>query len=359
MYEIKTTPTDFTVRERSLDGTLATHRLVPKLGTEPFVRCVLWKERLSTVAALHKLAAELGCPVQALGVAGRKDVVASTYQWCTVPRSTWRDIALPNLKLTAYDTVSLPLTTGALQGNAFRIAVHTSLPRSRVAARFEEICTDGFLNLFGQQRFGPRKLNHVVGEQLLRKSYLHAIELLVTRTGNESAESSLVREQLHTAWPDYEACLTLTQHLPDVLRSESVLLAALRAGESPVRAWNHLPVQARFLVNAYGSHLFNRALAHIHPLPSVLPTLSTESEAWYRRTGLLTGEIDLAQPELPNAKPSPHELPTRVLPINTRCTATETGVRLEFELPKGAYATSLLEQLFTTSSERVELPSHR
>lgn len=344
----KRSPEDFLVDELGLDGTSAREsvRQTERDPECPFVCCVLHKVDLSTTTALHLLARELGCPVQQLGIAGKKDVQAVTWQFCTVPAAYAHEVRLPGLALIPQRGVTSPLRIGDLTGNRFTIRVHTEVPANNVESRLLELEQNGLRAYFGPQRFGPRMLNHVVGEALLRAQYDEAVRLLVCEpSSSESAELATIRSSLARKWPDYRACSFLTANNA-ALRSEHTLLGSLALGESAHAAWSKLPVQSRFLVNAYGSYVFNQALSTVTPLPEVLPTLSVTSEAWYRSHNLISGVFDFAQRSLKNARPSHHQLATKIHPSFPTVEQEAESVLLSFSLPAGAYATTVLGELF-------------
>lgn len=345
---IKVALDDFLVEELDMSGVSARQPLdyVPDTSL-PYVRCVLQKQGVSTVQALHVLAKELDCSVHQLGLAGKKDVEATTWQFCTVPKQHAREVRIPGVHLMLHRATAQALTTGLLLGNRFTIRAHTAVPANQVTERLSELEALGTLAYFGVQRFGPRQLNHVIGEALLRGDYLGAAKLLVCEPSlHEAPPLASIRTRLVTSWPNYQVCLALVTGEP-ALRSEQVLLAALADGVPAHQAWQQLPMQSRFLVNAYCSYVFNLALAHVPNLPESLPTLTSQTDGWYREHGLVKGGFDYQQRQLRCARPSNHSLPTRVYPSHVAARQEPDAVLIQFDLPKGTYATTILSELFS------------
>lgn len=165
---IKSAPADFLVEERPAylpcgDGT---HRF-------------LWveKEDLSGPMLLKTVARRLGARPGDVGCAGLKDRRAITRQWLSVPA------ALPTapdeidgvfggtgrITLLEHGLHTNKLRTGHLNGNGFVIRLLERDPKDDavIQAASERISTQGFINTFGEQRFG-RGENVADGLNLLR-----------------------------------------------------------------------------------------------------------------------------------------------------------------------------------------------
>ncbi|MAI24405.1 MAG: tRNA pseudouridine(13) synthase TruD [Spirochaeta sp.] len=139
-------------------------------GGHTFVRIL---KRLRTSDAIARQIAEVaGVPARDVGYAGRKDRVAVTTQWMSVPGLA-PDEAL-TLELDGAEVLeAIPhphkLRTGQLKGNLFELLLRgvdeTSEESAR--ARLGEIEQRGMPNRFGAQRFGHGNRNPDKGRAIL------------------------------------------------------------------------------------------------------------------------------------------------------------------------------------------------
>jgi tRNA pseudouridine13 synthase len=188
---VRLDPEDFLVREIPLyepsgAGSHA-YALVEKVG----------RTTRDLVAALHAA----GVPPAAVGVAGLKDKVARTEQWLSVPRrheaAAWAALAaLPGVQLLRTDRHRNRLGIGHLRGNAFTVRIRDVLAGGpdageEAARRVAEACAHlrrvGLPNYFGPQRFGRGGRNAVdaravargelvLGDLRLRRFLLSALQ---------------------------------------------------------------------------------------------------------------------------------------------------------------------------------------
>lgn len=157
--KIKTTPLDFIVDE------------IPAYepsgeGTHVFVR--FKKTNLTTDEAVRAFARALDVQRRDIGVAGLKDKVAVTTQWISLPAkdaSTDERIAklaVDGVEILEHRRHGNKLKTGHLKGNRFTIVVRGIDP-SRVEeaeSALERIAREGVPNAFGAQRFGREGDTH-------------------------------------------------------------------------------------------------------------------------------------------------------------------------------------------------------
>ncbi len=148
-------PEDFRVEELpayAADGRPDAHLLVP-----------LTKQGFSSEEAVRLLAEHLEIDRREVGMAGRKDRVAITRQWISVPASTAARLARfehPAITLGEAQPHGNKLRTGHLRGNCFTLVIRqlavdppeaVARARATVAALRDE---GGLANFYGPQRFG-------------------------------------------------------------------------------------------------------------------------------------------------------------------------------------------------------------
>ncbi len=117
------------------------------------------KTNRTTDDVVRELAQKLGVERRDIGVAGLKDKIAITTQWLSLPATAEpkvASLALEGVELLEHARHGNKLKTGHLHGNRFRIVVRGVAPAAmdEVRAALARIAIDGVPNAFGPQRFG-------------------------------------------------------------------------------------------------------------------------------------------------------------------------------------------------------------
>jgi tRNA pseudouridine13 synthase len=152
---IKSVPEDFVVEE------IAAYEPSGE-GTHLFLR--FEKKGLTTDAAVRSITKALGIEMRDVGIAGMKDKVAVTTQWVSVPAPPKQPDLEARAKALTIDGIRVldakrhgnKLKTGHLRGNRFEIVVR-DVPADALAdvlASMERFGKEGVPNAFGTQRFG-------------------------------------------------------------------------------------------------------------------------------------------------------------------------------------------------------------
>lgn len=152
---IRVEAADFLVEERlgfEPDGGPA-HRLL-----------LVEKQDANTLYVARKLAAHAGLPNSEIGFAGMKDRRAIAWQWFSVPAAkglaSFAGFAGDGFRVLAEAPHSRKLRRGALAANRFRIRVRDLQgDTSAIEARLGRIAASGVPNYFGAQRFGKDGAN--------------------------------------------------------------------------------------------------------------------------------------------------------------------------------------------------------
>ncbi|MCL2722979.1 MAG: tRNA pseudouridine(13) synthase TruD [Polyangiaceae bacterium] len=150
---IKSSPDDFLVDE------IAAYE---PCGTGEHLYVHFRKRGLTTDEAARAIANALGADFRQAGIAGLKDKAAVTTQWMSVlvrdPNAEARamELSLPNIEILAAKRHGNKLKTGHLRGNRFRIVVRGLADGAlgNVKETFARIANEGVPNAFGLQRFG-------------------------------------------------------------------------------------------------------------------------------------------------------------------------------------------------------------
>lgn len=121
----------------------------------------LWIEKRDVSAndLVHHVGRTLRCPPRDIGVAGLKDRRAITRQYLSVPAKLGANVPqidTDNIKVLRSELHGNKLKTGHLRGNRFSIVVRDvdAAAEERAAAILRRIQLLGFPNYYGAQRFG-------------------------------------------------------------------------------------------------------------------------------------------------------------------------------------------------------------
>ncbi|MFC3123297.1 tRNA pseudouridine(13) synthase TruD [Agaribacter flavus] len=189
---LKQTPQDFVVKE--VLGFTPTNS-----GEHSF----LWikKTNLNTAYVAELLAKFCQVPLRNIGYAGRKDKRAETYQWFSVyhasrPKPDWNKFKQEDMEIVNRTFHDKKLKTGSLRGNTFSINIqlHQAPCETWLDERMKAISEQGVPNYFGQQRFGEmqtREGNMVLNGNLRLGERLLAGEAIKNRNKRSMVISAL------------------------------------------------------------------------------------------------------------------------------------------------------------------------
>jgi len=153
--KIKCSPEDFVVEE------IPAYEPTGE-GTHLFLR--FEKKGLTTDAAVRAITKALGIEMRDVGIAGMKDKVALTTQWVSIPappkqpdlEERAKALTIDNIRVLDAKRHANKLKTGHLRGNRFDIVVRDVSPDAiaGILAAMDRFGTAGVPNAFGTQRFG-------------------------------------------------------------------------------------------------------------------------------------------------------------------------------------------------------------
>lgn len=257
---IKQRPEDFLVEEQPL---------YDLSGEGEHLYLFIEKTQATTSDVVRRLAQIFGIQRGDVGYAGMKDKQAVTRQHFSV-RTTDSNVAEaeaaqllaeqdPRIKILWADRHRNKLRRGHLAGNRFVIRIRNVDPLAAVNAKriLDELASQGVPNYVGEQRFGYRGTNHLLGRDLLLRKPESLLDELLGRP--LEIESEPVRDA-RAAYDrgDYEAAL---QAWPRHLRHERQAAQVLARGKSPNQAVRAIErMHKSFLVTAAQSYVFNQVL---------------------------------------------------------------------------------------------------
>ncbi len=316
---IRAEPADFRVEER--------------LGFEPdggHGHFLLWVEKqdTNTLQVARALAACVGRPPQEAGFAGMKDRRAIARQWFSVPAVKGAEPAVglagDGFRVLAVHPHSRKLRRGALAGNRFQIRVRDPAgDGNALAERLARVQSRGFPNYFGPQRFGSGGANLPRVQQWMARGWLprgREARAFVLSSARALAFNAVLGQRVAGgSWnrllPGEIVNLTGSQSVFAAEQPDETLQQRCRDGDvSPTGA---LCGTGGMQPTGEAGRLEIEALAALAPLPERLGAAGLRAE----RRALC------------------------VRPVAFSHRFVGDGIELGFELPRGAYATSLLREL--------------
>jgi tRNA pseudouridine13 synthase len=362
----------------------------------------LRKENLSTLEALERLASRLRVDVKQFGYAGLKDrkgVTTQTLSLSGVDPEAVRALELPQVSILWVSRHTNKLRVGHLRGNVFRIWVRGVVPdaEERAAPILDILERGGLPNYYGFQRFGNRGNAHRIGRAFLRDDDGWAIHRILGFPSSAENNPHVVDARERFMAGNLEGALDA---YPPAYREERRMLGyLLRHPDDYSGARARMRQTAlKLYLSAYQSYIFNLILAErLRRTGGDLGTLLCGDLAQIHRNGAvflvedpsaeaaraLALEISPSGPifgrNMPAAggveaeierevlgresavpedfhrlAPSLHldggRRPFRVPVESLRWRLDGGDLYLEFFLPKGAYATTLLRELMKTEA---------
>jgi len=286
------------------------------------------KRNANTDWVARNLATSAGVTSRDIGFAGMKDRRGITTQWFSVALqeakdSDWKNWALPDVTILQAHRHGRKLKRGALRGNRFRIVVRDlEGPLEGIEDQFERVAAQGIPNYFGPQRFGHGGRNVAQGARWLERGGR-------IQRNKKSIYLSSIR---------------------------SFLFNRLLSRRVDLDNWNQIIDGDRASLD--GSHsLFpckmpDPELVHrcetfdIHP-SGPLPgsgEAQVQGESADIEADVLAPYADLVA-GLSRFGVKASRRPLRVVPANMEWDLAGRDLTLSFELPPGAYATSVLREL--------------
>jgi tRNA pseudouridine13 synthase len=394
--KIKQRPEDFVVREgyrfeSDPDGAVFVYRMD--------------KQKVSTLAALERLAKEFNVRRRDLSVCGLKDKQGRTEQLVGVNGGTLgasEIVQSGDLRLTLIGRTALPLSSGNITANRFEVTARdlSAEEAARVPESVAEVQRAGIVNYFDSQRFGFLKHGQgFIGKQLVRGDFEGALKsYLATPSDLDKSDDRKVK----VFWKEHWGQWTLrAPH--DAARKYAPMLRQLREDPKNFKAaFLHIDRRVRMMtLFELQSYVWNegakryligkvpqpeliglRYQAGALVMPRSLPK-PLRDELWAKTFPLLAPDsrfedpqietaalaalsaqqlrlADLRVPETPQLFFKHEERPLFVVPGKLRVNDPRPDelnrgrlkVNLSFTLPPGAYATLVVRRVLWFAEDR-------
>lgn len=252
---IKQRPEDFFVQELPL---------YEPSGAGEHVYCEIQKTGLTTFEAIQRLANVLGVSTRDIGYAGMKDAQAVTRQLFSIQGTTEQAVMalqLPNMTVQWAARHGNKLRLGHLSGNRFAIRIRQIVATDVVKLKpvIDVLQRRGMPNYFGEQRFGRRSNNDLLGAALIRNDAEGLLKLLLGSPVPALDDAQTLQARTAFDKHENEASMKLW---PRRSGMERRILARLMKTHRPSAAVRAIDEKLRRLwVSALQSKLFNEVLA--------------------------------------------------------------------------------------------------
>ncbi len=181
---VKAIPEDFVVIE-------AMAFKPTQLSKKPrrYVYCIMRKRATETLRAIQEIERKLSLKNGLIGFSGIKDKWALTYQWISIPhlafiRLTEQPLRTSEIALFPVGWHGVPIFTGVHLGNFFRIRIReVSGEPSDIHSELEQfsrfIASNPLPNFFGYQRFGlSEPFTHQIGREIIKRNFTGVLRFL-------------------------------------------------------------------------------------------------------------------------------------------------------------------------------------
>ena len=374
---LKLWPQDFIVEEISFDGELQTvfpdkflHKKRDFLPEDPIIYATLVKCGLSTIEVAEELAKQLKINLENIKYPGIKDKHAITSQLISIKEGDIEKIhqfSLPQFFLKNIFSGEKELHLGNLRSNQFTILIRTGpdFRKEEFLKRLKEIERNGFFNFFYLQRFGiPRLTAPYCGLYIIKGDYEKAVFTALCKPGErELFYFQNIRKEIEGLWRKWEDIEGVLELFPLTFWNERKMVEYLiKNPEDFAGALNQIPKQVWLWVDSFASLLFNKKLSSYvkedKDPPLAFPLWRQEKKAWLLyKEPLDQLEIFSIAFTLKNLEPFPFAIrrgggerksKEKIEILNYKI--IPEGVILNFNLPKGCYATTFLSHLFNLAS---------
>jgi len=252
-----------TLKQRPEDFLVEEIPLYPPDGEGEHIYMFVEKRGLSTLQLRDHLARHFGVDRKAVGHAGLKDKHAVTRQVISIHAPGKNPEDFPNfqhdrVQVLWVDLHSNKLQRGHLAGNRFSIKVRGVDPLSvRDAKKSLDLLSQvGVPNRFGAQRFGNQMNNHLVGRAFILGDFKEAIDLLLS-PHPLAPEGSRDAREAYAIGKFADAA----ELMPRVFKGEHHTLRALARGDNPEKAIRAIDqTAAGFYISSFQSAIFNQVL---------------------------------------------------------------------------------------------------
>lgn len=297
-------------------------------GSGPHIWALIRKVGISSEEACLRLGRAAKTSRKDLGYAGKKDTHAIAIQWVSLPDSARIEVGPIDccLEVLRLSRNKRKLKIGQLAGNYFQVRLY-GVVMGNLSERLKAIGSVGVPNYFGLQRFGRSGCNLEKARRLARRDpsgsrRLHPRDGMAASAARSAGFNAVVAERLNkNRWLD-------------VTVGDAVSLAGrgsyFLASEADISSVRSRIIIGELDATAPMAGRISKTSAKQNTVETT--TLQTDPELFDWMTGIFREEDRRA---------------VRVLPKRLEADVTENTLDLSFWLPKGSFATAVLNELGT------------
>ena len=347
-YSLGHSSIDFHFRQTARDFVVEELPLYEFSGEGEHLVLFVRKKNTSTPEMIGQIARYLGIKNRDIGYAGLKDKHAMTKQYISIHKKyeeALEDFNHENIKILSKTYHNNKIKIGHLKGNRFFIKVKKVNPTSaqKIDEALKNISTYGMPNFFGYQRFGNDGDNHIVGEKIAK--------------GEKKERNPRVKKLLINAYQSHLFNLWLSRRLEintlianfDAKEIESILnipneeISKLKLQKHPFKLMNgdimeHYPYGRLFDFDG-SEHDLERFDAKDITVTGLLCGKKV------KMSSDLAGSIEKDYDDEINADGARRYAWIYPTDVEGRFKDQEAHYEFNFTLPKGSYATVLLEEI--------------
>jgi tRNA pseudouridine13 synthase len=256
---IKNNDDDFNVKEL-LNPSFLKELTPQKSDSNIFPVYEIEKKGMDSNHAVITLKKKLGIDLKIVGI---KDAKATTSQYASANNSkrTIKDFNIDKISLKFVGFSKKPIEKSMLVGNKFNIKIVNPRDNSdnNLSGFLSEINNVG--NFYGLQRFGSERLvTHLVGKAILKRNFSEAVNILLTHTTKfDSAFSIEIREKLK----DLKNNKNIVKIIPKGMDIEKKMAEEIIKGKESISVLRSIPISIRRLfVQAFQAFMFNKTLSY-------------------------------------------------------------------------------------------------
>lgn len=252
---IKQRPEDFFVQEIPL---------YEPSGEGEHVYCEIQKVGIPTFEAIDRMAKSLGVSSRDIGYAGMKDAHAITRQvlsiWGTNEAAVM-GLKIPGITVQWAARHGNKLRMGHLAGNRFAIKIREVDPAAVVRLKpvMERLEKVGLPNYFGEQRFGRRDNNDLLGGALVRGDYAEVLKQLLGSPNTKVDDPKTLQARKAFDAGNFEQAMKLMSRSHGMERRILARFIKTRKAGAAVKIVDQK--LRRLWVSALQSRLFNEIVA--------------------------------------------------------------------------------------------------
>jgi len=310
------------------------------------------KQDMSTSKLITVIASSAKCNTNEIGYAGLKDKSATTIQYISLPKmyekELLKNLSTPRVKILESTYHKAPIKIGELKGNNFIIKLHNVTPKS--AKEFEQkaqkIQKEGIANYYGYQRFGEDGKSYLQGKDIAQSG---------KRLKGEREKLLVASYQSHlfNKWLSYRVKISSTIANNSVQKASKIL-------DFPLELIKELRKQPQFFKLFLGDVMMSYPYGKSFYTNNLAKASKSFQNQEISPTGLLCGDISkraksdaryleeqFDDSDLTSLKGDRRYAWIYPKAIRTKYDKTNQVLEVSFYLPKGSYATTLLEQMKT------------